>query len=283
MPDAVNPRSTNGAGAIPSWKPIVRRALYGSLRGSGLLRAKRVWRQRRGEGWATVLVFHRINDTLQDGLTASRAQFRSIVQMIHRTYRVLSLRDLVDRVRRGACFTGRDVAITFDDGYRDNYELAAPILREFDLPACFFLTVGYIGTERSFPWDEKHGVVSGIMGWDEARGLQDLGFEMGCHTWSHADLGTAPITTADREIGDARRFMEDKLGARVTHFAYPFGGPENIRPEWVDAVERAGFSSNFSGHGGFVARHVSPYAIPRTNASSQATLTDLQIDLDRPW
>ncbi len=149
--DALVPGASGGTQVMRGLKPIARRTVYGGMRGSGLLRAKRAWHQRRGEGWATVLVFHRINDTLHDGLTASRAQFHSIVQLIHRTYHVLSLHDLVDRVRKGVCFTGREVAITFDDGYRDNYEIAAPILQECDLPACFFLTVGYIGTERSFP------------------------------------------------------------------------------------------------------------------------------------
>ena len=59
--------------------------------------------------------------------------------------------------------------------------------------------------------------------------------------------------------------------------------PEELHAALTALSERAGFSSLFSGHGGFVTQDVSPFAIPRMNASSQATLTDLQIDVDRPW
>ncbi len=264
-------------------KPLVRRMVYRGLRSSGLLAVKRAWHGWRGDGWATVLVFHRLGEPARDGLTIQLARFRRILELLRATYRVLPLRELVSRVHSRATFTGRDVAITFDDGYRDNYEVAAPLLQQFGLPACFFLTVGYIGTERRFPWDEQRGVTCKLMTWEQSRELQQQGFEIGCHTWSHADLGATSTAHASRELSDARSFMEDKLGSQVVHFAYPFGEPENITPEWVDAVADAGFISNFSAHGGVVTPGVSPYAIPRTNASYQPALTELRIDMDRPW
>ena len=265
-------------------KRFLRRWACHGLGLSGITERRRARRVRCGEGWATVLVFHRISATVpEDGLTTSPLRFRRILALLAARYEVLSLTELAGRLAAGPAFTGREVAITFDDGYRDNYEIAAPLLAEFGLPACFFLTVGRIGTDFQFPWDRDRGVQTDLMSWAQARELHDAGLDLGCHTWSHPDLGTLPVTQAHQELVRARSTMEDRLGTTVDQFAYPFGGREHFRPEWREAVVAAGFANNYSAHGGFVTAETDPWLIPRTNGSYQSTLTDLRIDLDRPW
>jgi peptidoglycan/xylan/chitin deacetylase (PgdA/CDA1 family) len=121
-----------------------------------------------------------------------------------------------------------------------------------------------------------------MMSWDQAREMHRMGFEIGCHTWNHPDLGTEPIDSAPRELGDAKSRLEDELGARVVHFAYPFGGAANIRPDWVAAIRDAGFASNASCHGGLVHADADPYRISRVGCH-QRTVTDVRIEIDVPW
>lgn len=264
-------------------KAVARRALYHAMRGTGALALRRARRARGGDGWATILVFHALSDAVpHDGITMSPSLFRDIAQVLKANYDVISMTALVERLGGDVPFGGREVAITFDDGYLDNYQFAAPILGDLGLPACFYLTAGFIGTDRQFPWDAQKGRRTVMMSWDHAREMHRLGLEIGCHTWSHPDLGTEPIASATRELGDARAKLEDELGAPVVHFAYPFGGLRNIRPEWVEAIGAAGFVSNARCHGGHVRTGDDRLWIARVGCH-QRTATDVRIEIDEPW
>jgi peptidoglycan/xylan/chitin deacetylase (PgdA/CDA1 family) len=208
--------------------------------------------------------------------------FAEMARMVRAEYHVISLTELITRLRHQRPFTGREVVITFDDGYLDNYEFAVPVLQELGVSACFYLTAGFVGTTRQFPWDAAKGRTTVMMSWQHAREIHDLGLEIGCHTWSHPDLGTEPIASAQRELHDARGRIEDEIGAHVAHFAYPFGGPRNIRPEWVGAVREAGFESNVHCHGGQVVAGDDPFWIAREGCH-QRSPTDVRIIVDDPW
>ena len=76
--------------------------------------------------------------------------FERQVAQLYKNYNVISLDEIVERVTRRESLR-RCVAITFDDGFRDNYEKAYPILKQYGVPATIFLTTGYIEGEKS-PW-----------------------------------------------------------------------------------------------------------------------------------
>lgn len=269
---------------MPSAKQFARRSVYQLLRHSGVLEAKRLVRVRSGRGWASILVFHGVSDDLpEDGVTITARRFGSILRMLKRSYSVLSLTQFVEHLERKTEFTGREVVITFDDGYLNNYESAVPLLLEHDLPACFFLTAGYVGTDKEFWWDRDKGVKSPMMSWAQARELSELGFEIGCHTWSHPDLGQEPVESADQELYRARAMIEEQVGARVEHFAYPYGGQHNIRPEWIQAIQDAGFRSNSSAYNGHATAETDRFLIPRIGAAPQRHLAELRIDIDDAW
>src|SRR5206468_51940 len=83
-------------------------------------------------------------------------------------FRVVSLRDLVHRLERGLALD-RDLAITFDDGYRDNFENAVPVLEKLSLPATFFVVSQWIGTDVVPWWDSAQGARHPWMTWDQVR------------------------------------------------------------------------------------------------------------------
>jgi peptidoglycan/xylan/chitin deacetylase (PgdA/CDA1 family) len=109
---------------------------------------------RRTPGHA-VLMYHRIADDIQDpwDLCVSPDNFRAqILWMQAQGLRFSTVADLARRIERGED-TRQRVAISFDDGYADNYLSAYPILAELGVPATFFIATGYVETGREFWWD----------------------------------------------------------------------------------------------------------------------------------
>jgi peptidoglycan/xylan/chitin deacetylase (PgdA/CDA1 family) len=108
---------------------------------------------RRGRAFP-ILTYHRVNDDRDPFFSAlPTAVFESQMEHVARSYRVLPLGDLVDRLQRGG-LPRNALAITFDDGYRDNLTHAAPILARLGLPATIFLATGFIGTAE-VPWFDR--------------------------------------------------------------------------------------------------------------------------------
>ena len=88
---------------------------------------------------AVIVAFHRIHDSAgSDGLSISVGMFERYCRFFMRHFRVISLRDLVHRLERGRELS-RDLAITFDDGYRDLYAFAFPVLQKYNIPATIYL------------------------------------------------------------------------------------------------------------------------------------------------
>lgn len=201
---------------------------------------------------ANIMFFHRVNDYDSDPLTTPSKVFNEIMEIISRDYRPVSLQALIKRIGEKKPFEPNTVVVTFDDGYKDNFLYAAPILERYDIPATFFITSGFIDTDRVFPWDGETNVKHLLMTWDEVRELARMGFEIGAHTINHVNLGTAPIETAEKELFGCKEKIEWEIGQEVKAFAFPFGGRDCIREETLDIVRKAGFSSCCSGYGGKV-------------------------------
>ncbi|NOZ80432.1 MAG: polysaccharide deacetylase family protein [DPANN group archaeon] len=116
----------------------------------------------------TILMYHRIAEEGKDDgfcdevVSATKGQFDQQMRFLSEQCRVISLKEALKEMRRGQQ-TSRSigerlhhprVAITFDDGYHDNYRVAFPILRRHRIPATIFLTTGFIGA-KEIPWWDR--------------------------------------------------------------------------------------------------------------------------------
>jgi peptidoglycan/xylan/chitin deacetylase (PgdA/CDA1 family) len=232
---------------------------------SGALFAEEMLARLRGRSFAAILLFHRVTDAVPpDGLTISTACFRDMCQMLRRNFRVVPPAEVFRLARADRPIPRRTVAITFDDCYRDNLA-AARVLAEHDLPACFFIPTGYIGTDRVFPWDAHLPRLANLT-WDEVREIAGLGFEIGSHTVNHPDMARISLDEARHELVESKQTLEQQTGRPVRFFAYPFGGQEHFPPNRLPLVYEAGYEGCVSAHGGFVTPGSGDAILPREAA-----------------
>jgi peptidoglycan/xylan/chitin deacetylase (PgdA/CDA1 family) len=197
-----------------------------------------------------------------DGLTVTLGMFERHCRFFRRHFRVVPLREIVEKLQRGEA-PARELAITFDDGYRDNFETAAPVLEKLSLPATFFVVTEWMGTDVVPWWDQERGERHPWMTWDQVRSLRGRGFDIGAHTMTHADLGILSGTEAQREIFGSRRELERQLGASADLFAYPYGRAHQMTEANRALVRDAGFCCCCSSAGGMNKAGTSPFDVQR--------------------
>ena len=111
--------------------------------------------KRRRTSAGLILLYHRVTDLNSDPwqLCVSLRNFEQQMQLLSETCSPVSLRELASLLE--AKHPPRSpVVVTFDDGYADNLHQALPTLEQFDVPATFFLTTGWLNRQREFWWDE---------------------------------------------------------------------------------------------------------------------------------
>jgi peptidoglycan/xylan/chitin deacetylase (PgdA/CDA1 family) len=229
---------------------------------SGLMSAQERLAYWSGRRFMSVVLFHRVTDEIPlDGLTVSTAWFRSFCALMRDRFHVVRLGELCRILSTGETPPLRTVAITFDDSYRDNL-FAARVLAEHGLPATFFIPTKYVGTDLVFPWDIGLKKMANLT-WDDIREMLALGHDIESHTVSHPDLGVIDAAEVRTELADSKKKLEDALKRPVRYLAYPFGGRNNFRPEYLPLARSLGYEACFSAHGGFVEPSHRGQILPR--------------------
>jgi peptidoglycan/xylan/chitin deacetylase (PgdA/CDA1 family) len=156
----------------------------------------------------------------------AEADFRSQMQCLRQTgWRGLSVTEALLSSAQNS--NDQKVAITFDDGCESDFTGAVPILQDAGFNATFFVTIKFLG-------------VRGYMQTSQLRELSALGFELGCHSMTHAYLTDLDDHGLQREIGNAKVILEDIIGKPVEHFSCP-GGRCDRRV--IEFARRCGYRS----------------------------------------
>src|ERR1035441_3961404 len=116
---------------------------------------------------------------------------RQLIALRQRGYRFISLAEIVDDIRKRGVEDNRSVAVTFDDGWVDNYLFALPVLKGLSIPATFFVTTAHQGKGTQ---DEKR------MSHAQLKELLGVGMTVGGHTRTHPTLTRLPLEQARAEI-----------------------------------------------------------------------------------
>ena len=139
----------------------------------------------------------------------------------------------------------KTVAITFDDGYADNFTTALPILQKYAAKATLYLVVDRHGEDWAVKKNPKHnsGELARETKLDDhqvRQMLKDGIFELGGHTLSHCHLPSTSVADKRAEIFGCKTVLEQTFATSVTSFAYPFG---HFAEDDVELVKAAGFTN----------------------------------------
>lgn len=183
-----------------------------------------------------ILVYHKISkpDLLPVKGTKPSRKFSvqadifetQIEYIVDQGYTPLTMQDLI-KDEQSNTLPQKPIAITFDDGWRSQYENALPILTKYHIPATFYIYTGVIGSPVYMTWDNLHDLIN-------------LGMEIGDHTKSHPRLTKLDPSKLDEELLQSKKILERNLHVPVTDFAYPYG---DYNSTIIDAVKNAGYVS----------------------------------------
>ncbi|MBS1878049.1 MAG: polysaccharide deacetylase family protein [Actinobacteria bacterium] len=221
--------------------------------------SKRLWSEMtRG---VPVLMYHAFSDSgEEDRWIAKKPAFERQMRLLKALrYRTISLEQLATALAAGEPLPKRTVVITIDDGYRDNFEIARPVLERLRLGATLFPVSGQLGADNDWNRSEANRGRP-MLSPEQLREMAADGFEVGAHTRTHPHLSGLPAETSAEEIAGSRSDLEAVLGAPVRTFAYPYG---DLAEETVAAVGAAGFTAACTTENRLARSSDHPLRIPR--------------------
>lgn len=184
--------------------------------------------RRRWAAKAVVLMYHRVADVGEDpwDLCVAPGRFEDQLGLLAREYPVVPLSELVAALRSRTLRQGT-VAITFDDGYADNLEAAAPLLQRHGLPATFFITSSLVNSASGFWWDRLQDLLLDAAALPESLEILIAGSS------SRWELRTAATPRPLRALtaGDRRRPWEAEPGSRLEFFYSVWKHLRQLEPE----------------------------------------------------
>ncbi len=155
----------------------------------------------------------------------------------------------------------KPIAITFDDGYRNFFTHALPVLERHGMTSTVFIVTELIG--KTNEWDRVKGdVEERLMDVEEIRLAQKSRTEFGSHTLDHADLKALSSEEAWRQIAESKAKLAQVVADEVTSFCYPYG---RKTPQVQQLVREAGYRWACSTEKGVNTAATDPYALRRIN------------------
>jgi len=217
-----------------------------------------------------ILMYHGIGEGASNGHayyetnTSPRIFAQHMRYLRENGYRSVSLDEGVRVLELGEALN-KLVVVTFDDGFRDFYTSAFPVLRENAFTATVFLVAGLTGEDHA-SFNERE-----LLTWREARELSAQGIQFGSHSLSHPPLKELSEAQLDEEVGRSKNAIEDHLGNQVTSFSYPYAFPESDKyfvGIFRETLKRFGYKNGVSTVIGTARSQHDRFFLPRLPVNS---------------
>ncbi|MFH1645826.1 MAG: polysaccharide deacetylase family protein [Candidatus Omnitrophota bacterium] len=182
-----------------------------------------------------VLMYHKIdNNFMNSKLSVSPKSFEKQMRFLRKkNYNIVSLDKLKMLLSSKLPIPRKTIAVTFDDGYKNNYTAAFPTLKKYSIPATVFVVTDKVGRD-------------GYMSWDDLKEMSENNIHIGSHTVSECFLPDIKDKEQLRkEIFDSRKIIRKKLPGQAEFFGYCSGGfNEEIRNLVIEAGYKGACATN---------------------------------------
>jgi peptidoglycan/xylan/chitin deacetylase (PgdA/CDA1 family) len=215
-----------------------------------------------------ILLYHRVDrpvptlSSITQRLTVDPQEFAAEMSWVkHHGFHALTQRQLFAGLEEGAPLPCRPLLVTFDDGYSDVFDNAAPVLRRSGMPATMYVITGRPTLANS-----------GFLTWRGVRQLASTGFDIGSHTVTHRPLTALSSDEVVEELVRSRHALEQHLGHPVQWLAYPHGAVDG---RVVGLARRAGYVLGVTSSPGLVQEAADPLELHRFEILDDTGVTGL--------
>ena len=222
-----------------------------------------------------ILVYHSIGPAQNKKETAMQMHYRVTASTFEKQmkylqdnkYHPISFFTYVDSLANNTKLPDKAIILSFDDGWKNQYKYAVPVLEKYNFPATFFIVTNY--------FNSNYGA---YMNWDNLKDLTAHNFEIGSHTKRHLILTKIDSKKLTDELTKSKKMLEDKLGIKVTTLAYPnYMQNATVR----EAVKSAGYLgaragwTKFNNSIDYIYQLKSQEVVNNPNPFSEKRLVDL--------
>lgn len=210
---------------------------------------------------AVILQYHHVSDTLPKVTSLSAKEFESHLQyLISNNFNIIPLPELIDALKKQTALPPKTIAITFDDGYNNNYTDAAPLLEKYKLPYTIFVNPKLIDQAASY-----------VMTWSQLKELSNKGATIANHSADHAYLHkrlenedkSQWLSRIREDIVTSEQRIKEEIGHNYRYLAYPYG---EFNSDLQKLVQELGFVG-IGQHSGAVGLSNDLTRLPRFPAS----------------
>ena len=222
---------------------------------------------------AVILLYHHVSHSTPGVTSVSPETFREHMQYLAEHHQVLPLKEVIETLQNKQPLSDKAVVITFDDGYKNIYNNAHPILKEFSFPYTIFINPPLIGK------------VSYQLDWQQVKIMANEGASFANHGIQHSHMLTKNQSESEEnwllrsllEIETAETILKNNLGYSLKYFAYPYGEFDFKLKNRLRAYGYIGFAQ----HSGAIASYSDFSALPRyPSAGIYSNIQSLKVKLN---
>lgn len=214
-----------------------------------------------------ILMYHSISEDAEPGIapyyktTTSPVRFEQQIRWLTETgFRSVGLDEGLRVAKQGFPGQEKTIVITFDDGFRDFYEHAFPVLKKYGHTATVFLPTTFIADNR------RKFKNRDCLTWPEIRELRSHGIEFGSHTVNHPVLYEISWNEIESELMLSKEHLQQALGEKITSFAYPYAFPQHDKSfaqKFRDQLQMHGYQTSVTTALGRVRAGDDPFCLKR--------------------
>ena len=186
-----------------------------------------------------VLTYHRVRD---DGrypdISVTTQHLDKQLKYLRDNFDVVPLLEAVKSLQDGQNHNNDQVSISFDDGYKDNYSNALPVLKRHQISATIFLVSNQVGKSDD------------MLNIEEIKAMRSHQIDFGSHSVNHLLLSELDVDGVTYEVNRSKQNLEKMLQSEILLFAYPKGKRRHYNDNAKSEIQKAGYVAAFTTENG---------------------------------